>query len=140
MYLVHRDPSQIKHDRMMVYTSQGGSQVSWLLTIAYFHIFQCNLIVGVPLQLSGFVCAFHPATPGSSPKHTIYAFSIYIVQIVYLSLELECEKNENKTKRGRDWPIFYKKNVLNFRRSTTTDFKWLWSRALFHLMQVEKNH
>ena len=36
--------------------------------------------------------------PGLSPKHTIYAFSIYIVQIVHLSFELECEKNENKQK------------------------------------------
>ena len=26
--------------------------------------------------LSGFVCAFHPAAPGSTPKHTIYAFII----------------------------------------------------------------
>ena len=41
---------------------------------------------------------FHPATPGSSPKQTIYAFSIYKVQIVYLSRELECEKNKNKQK------------------------------------------
>ena len=24
---------------------------------------------------------------------------------LYLSFELECEKNENKQKRGRDWPI-----------------------------------
>ena len=31
---------------------------------------------GVPPQLSGFVRAFHPAAPGSIPKHTIYAFSI----------------------------------------------------------------
>ena len=29
---------------------------------------------GVLPKLSVFVCAFHPATPGSSPKHTIYAF------------------------------------------------------------------
>ena len=32
---------------------------------------------GVPPQLSGFVCAYHPAAVGSSPKHTIYAFIIY---------------------------------------------------------------
>ena len=40
--------------------------------------------------------------PGSSPKH---AFS-FIVFVLYLS----CEKNENKQKRGRVWPIFLKKN------------------------------
>ena len=27
-------------------------------------------------QLSGFVCAYHPAAPGSSPKRTIYALSL----------------------------------------------------------------
>ena len=27
--------------------------------------------------LSGFVCTYHPAAPGSSPKHAIYAFIIY---------------------------------------------------------------
>ena len=27
-----------------------------------------------PPQLSGFVCAYHPAAVGSNPKHTIYAF------------------------------------------------------------------
>ena len=68
---------------------------------------QLGLMVICKYSLS----AFHPAAPGSSPKHTIYAFSIYIVQTVYLSIEFECEKNENKTKRGRDWPIFLKKIV-----------------------------
>ena len=28
---------------------------------------------GVPPYLSGFVCAFHPAALGLSPKHTVYA-------------------------------------------------------------------
>ena len=51
-------------------------------------------------MLSGFACAYHPATPGSSPKHTINVFSIYIVRIVYLSFELECEKNENNQKEA----------------------------------------
>ena len=47
---------------------------------------------------------FHPAAMGSSPKHTIYAFSIYIVHFMYLSFERE--KNENEQKRGRHWSIF----------------------------------
>ena len=38
-------------------------------------------------------------------------FSIYIVQIVYLSFELECEKNENKQKEAGIGP-FLKKIVL----------------------------
>ena len=33
---------------------------------------QNNIPTRVPPWLSEFVCAFHPATPGSSPKHTIY--------------------------------------------------------------------
>ena len=41
------------------------------------------------------------AALGLSPKHAIYAFS-FIVFVLYLS----CEKNENKTKRGRVWSIF----------------------------------
>ena len=31
----------------------------------------------VPLQLSGFVYVYNPNTSGLSPKHTIYAFTIY---------------------------------------------------------------
>ena len=45
---------------------------------------------------------------GSSPKHTIYAFSIDIVQIVYLSFELECEKNENKQNKAGIGPFLKK--------------------------------
>ena len=43
--------------------------------------------------------------PGSSPKHTIN--------------ELELEKNGNKTRSGRDWPIFFKK---------TTYFQFLFTK------------
>ena len=49
----------------------------------------------MPPELSGFVGTFHPAAPGSSPQ----LFSIYTVQIVYLSLGLECEKTKIKKKR-----------------------------------------
>ena len=45
-------------------------------------------------------CAFHPVTPGSSPKHAIYAFS-FILFVLYLSFE----RTKIKTKRGRVWPI-----------------------------------
>ena len=44
-----------------------------------------------------------PSTPST-------LFSIYIVQIVYLSFELECEKNENKQKEARIGS-FFKKTV-----------------------------
>ena len=50
---------------------------------------------GVPPWLSGFVCTYHPAIPGLSPKHTIYAFS-FIVFVLYLL----CEKNKNKQKEA----------------------------------------
>ena len=76
---------------------------------------------GVPPWLSGFICAFHPATPGSSTKHTIYAF-INLYSTIY-NLYFTFGKDENK-KRGRDWPIFFKK---------TQNFKWkffLYDRGL----------
>ena len=69
-----------------------------LVTLITFYLTIMQL--GVPPQLSGFVCAYHPAAPGLSPKHTIYTFSIYKVQIVYLSFELECERNKNKQKEA----------------------------------------
>ena len=49
-------------------------------------------------------CAYHPGAPGSSPKHTIYAFS-FIVFVLYLS----CEKNENKQKEAGFGLFFLKK-------------------------------
>ena len=55
--------------------------------------------------LSGFVCAYHPAAPSSSPKHAIYAFS-FIVFVLYLS----CEKNENKQKKRPGLAHLKKKN------------------------------
>ena len=36
---------------------------------------------------------------GSNPKQIVYAFSIYTAQIIYLSFQLECEKNENNHKK-----------------------------------------
>ena len=38
-------------------------------------------ITGVPPELSGFICAYLPATPGSSSKHSIYDLS-FIVKFV----------------------------------------------------------
>ena len=57
---------------------------------------------GVPPQLS----AVHPAAPDSSPSLQSTLFSIYTVQIVYLSLGMECEKNENKQKEAAIGPFF----------------------------------
>ena len=42
-------------------------------------------------------------------------FSIYIVQIVYLSFELECEKNENKQKEAGIGPFFEKNQFIQIR-------------------------
>ena len=41
-----------------------------------------NLVTLVPTKLSGFVWAYHPAVPGSSPKHTMCTFSIYLYYIL----------------------------------------------------------
>ena len=32
--------------------------------------------------IRGILCAYHPAAAGSNPKHTIYAFSNCIIEIV----------------------------------------------------------
>ena len=62
------------HERVQIWVSKmqfffGALKIGW--TTKYLIFF------GVPPQLSGFVCAFHSAAPGSSPKHVIYAFIIY---------------------------------------------------------------
>ena len=59
-----------------------------------------------PPLLRGFVCTYHLAALGSNPKHTIY-LCIFQFKLLKLKLYLlEWEKDENKRKRGRDWPIF----------------------------------
>ena len=47
-------------------------------------------------NIRGFVCVYHPAAPSLNPKHNIYA-SIF-------QFKLQCGNDENKPKRGRDWP------------------------------------
>ena len=64
--------------------------------------FQVHLILnhlGVPPQLSGFICTFHPAAWGFSPKHTIYASIILINFMLFLSLHCE-ETKINKKRPG----------------------------------------
>ena len=52
--------------------------------------------------------------PGfESQAHHLCFFSIYKVQIVYLSLESECEKNENKQKEANNCPFLKKKINLH---------------------------
>ena len=46
------------------------------------------------------------------PNTPTTLFSIYIVQIVYLSFELECEKNENKQKEA-GIGLFLKKSTID---------------------------
>ena len=60
------------------------------------------------------------------PSTPSMLFSIYIVQIVYLPFEFECENNENKQKRGRDWPIF-KKGSANRIRSLCKSCICVWT-------------
>ena len=49
-------------------------------------------------MLSGFINPYHLATSGSNPKHTIYAYVIYIKIYAVICLCI--------VKRGRVWPIF----------------------------------
>ena len=52
--------------------------------------------------LSGSICTYHRAAPGSSPNHTINSFIIYS-QFV---LDFSCEKYENKQKEAGFGPFF----------------------------------
>ena len=52
---------------------------------------------GVSPLFSGIVCAYHPATLGSNPMHSINAFSFPGKFVLYLSLY--CQYNENKQNR-----------------------------------------
>ena len=63
------------------------------------HLRLRKYLPGVPPYLSGFVWAFHPATPGLSPKHTIYTLSIYIWLV-------HCEKDEIKQEEAGIGPCF----------------------------------
>ena len=63
-----------------------------------------NSVKGVLPQLSGFICAFHRANPGSRPKYTIYAFIIYSQSLCYICL-CNVKRTKNKQNRDRDWPI-----------------------------------
>ena len=67
-------------------------------------------------MLSGFVCTFHPATLGSSPKHTNYAFfDLYSSNCIFVSW-IGMWKERKQTKRRRDWTFLEKipKYKLNF--------------------------
>ena len=59
------------------------------------------LLVLVPL-LSGFIFIYHPAARVRVPSlpSTLFSFKVFV-------LYLSCKKNE-KSKRGRVWPIFKK--------------------------------
>ena len=94
----------------------------------------------VVLKLSGFVCAFRPAAPCSSPKHTIYAFIINLLNCVVW-------KRLKKQKRGRDWPISFKKNkqcerrlpvslVIVSRSPLTSCFEWKNKLVLIYCFQL----
>ena len=45
-------------------------------------IFMSTKIATIWAASIAFVCAYHPAASGLNPKHTIYAFSIGIIEIV----------------------------------------------------------
>ena len=67
-------------------------------------------------MLCGFVYTYHPAAAGSNPKHTIYAFSIYIIDIVMT-------KGRNKQKEAGIGPFLknLSNNLFNSSPSGTSD-------------------
>ena len=80
----------------------------------------------------GFICAYHPAALGSNPKHTIYAFPICIIEIVM-------KKDENKQKRGQDWPIFLKKLqfwIPGFCTKFQSKFYFYWTNKILKFLPL----
>ena len=65
-----------------------------------------NKVLQNKKKRSGFVC-----TCGFESQAHHLRFSIYIVQIVYLSFELECEKNKNEQKEVGIGPFVFKKEI-----------------------------
>ena len=54
-------------------------------------------------MLSEYICTYHPAAPGSSPKHTFYAF-------INLDWFVTWGKDENQQKEA-GIGLFFKKNI-----------------------------
>ena len=82
------------------WTRRGGSWGCWRCPVKTFRSQQCHeaqLLNEKAAKhchkIRGFVCAYHPAAPGSNPKHTIYAF---------FNLYWNC--NENRTKINKKRP------------------------------------
>ena len=94
------------------------SEIPNVLQIKFLFICISSFFVDTKIDQWGAAIAqwihprLHPAATGSSPKHTIYTFLNYIVQTVYLSIEFECEKNENNTK-SPGLAHFFKKKLTN---------------------------
>ena len=66
---------------------------------------------GLPPKLSGFVGAFQFATPGSNPKHTLYAFICFNLNCDMLKRQKEKEKNNGP------WWFSGQRGFLLLRRS-----------------------
>ena len=109
---VYLQPSRVLHVIALSHQNTNNNFIArkyfgpniWSATIIARLIFSDNNKVmdqGVPPQLSGFVCTYHYAASGSNPKHTIYTFLVKLCTILSLCLE----KDNNKQKRGRNWPI-----------------------------------
>ena len=73
-----------------------------------------NKFLGVPPQLSGFILAYHPATPGLSPKHTIYTF-IIIVNLCYIS-----HAKRRKINKKRPDLAHFLKTINSYHRSLSS--------------------
>ena len=85
------------------------SMFDWIsLWLFYYHPFlktikslSSKIYVGkVVKQISGYICIYHPAAPGSNPKHIIYAFSI--------CNWIACDKYGNKQKETEIGPYLKK--------------------------------
>ena len=77
------------------------------------------------LEVAAIAPWFHLRLPSCSPGFESQALHLRFFPFV---IELWCEKDENKRKRGRDWPIFQKTMELLSKKS-------FWPHCCFQLAQ-----
>ena len=95
------------------------SEIPNVLQIKFLFICISSFFVDTKSDQGGAAIAqwIHPRLPScrhrfESQSHHLHFFSIYIVQTVYLSIEFECEKNENN-KKSPGLAHFFKKKLTN---------------------------
>ena len=109
----HKKCDQYLRGKIFFWTKISNTQQTYFWTVealSWKNIFNLGLLT----LLSGYLCPPSCCPRFESQAHHLFFFSFYIVQIVHLSFELECERNEYKQKDTGIGP-FLKKSIYNFK-------------------------